>query len=116
MTSEFLRWLVGLIRSGDVHPFYISTEWRRSRAKAMKYYHGECQRCKHEKTPSVLTLATMVHHVKPVKKYPQYALSLFVFNAQTGKKEAQLIPLCNDCHAAVESKTMKATEGYPERW
>ena len=115
MTSEFLRWLTGLIRSGDIHAFYISSEWRKARAKAIKYYHGECQRCK-SKTPSVLTPATMVHHIKPVKKYPQYALSLFVFNTQTGKKEQQLLPLCNDCHAAVESKTAKVNEDYPERW
>lgn len=57
---------------------------------AMKYYHGECQRCKHEKTPSVLTPATMVHHVKPVKKYPQYALSLFVLMHKQGKKMLNL--------------------------
>lgn len=116
MTSDFLRWLVGLIRSGDVHPFYISTEWRKARAGAIKYYHGECQRCKHEKVPSVLTPATMVHHVKSVKKYPQFALSLFVFNSETGEKEAQLLPLCDACHAAVESKSAKAQESYPERW
>ena len=116
MTTEFLKWLNSLIRSGDLHPFYISTEWRKSRTAAMKYYHGECQRCKNDKTPSILTPATMVHHVKSVKKYPQYALSLFVFNPKTGQKEAQLLPLCDACHAAVESKSGKANEEYPERW
>lgn len=115
MTSEFLAWLNKLIRDGNVQPFYTSAEWRHSRAKALKHYHGECQRCK-SKTPSVLTAATMVHHVKPVKRYPQYALDMFVFNPQSGEYEPQLIPLCHDCHAAVESKVAALQEQYPERW
>lgn len=115
MTAQFLKWLKGLIAAGNVQPFYTSAPWRRARAEAIKHYHGECQRCRSQ-SPSVLTPATMVHHVKPVKAYPQYALDLFIIDEKTGKKQAQLIPLCHDCHAAVESASAAAEEQYPERW
>ncbi len=104
-----------LIASGDTQPFYTSAPWRKARAKAIKYYHGECQRCR-SKSPSLLTPATMVHHVKAVKTHPQYALDLFIIDEKTGQKQAQLLPLCHDCHAAVESASAAAEELYPERW
>ncbi len=123
MTETFYRWLKDLIKSGDIHPFYISAPWRKARAEALKYYHWECQHCKNLKTPSVLTPATLVHHAKPVKKYPQYALSLFIFDKKTGEKIPQLIPLCGDCHAechkSAEKKqqaVVETNERYPERW
>jgi len=114
VTAKFLSWLQALIRDGNVHPFYISTDWRKARAKAIKYWHGECYRCRYMKTPSTLVPATMVHHVRPVKKFPQYALSLFVVG-QAGEQEIQLMPLCHDCHAAVEAQS-KISADYPEKW
>lgn len=116
MTDEFYKWLLELIKTGDLHNFYISTPWRKARLAALEFYHFECQRCKNEKTPSELTPATMVHHVKPVKKYPQYALSLFIYDKKTGKKVPQLIPLCHNCHAAAEKKQANENQKYPERW
>ncbi len=127
MTDNFYRWLKELIKSGNVHPFYISAPWRKARAEALKYYHWECQHCKNLKTPSVLTPATLVHHAKPLKRYPQYALSLFIYDKKTGKMIPQLIPLCGDCHAEChkpadktaekkQQSAIEANERYPERW
>lgn len=114
MTRTFLAKLNKWIADGDVHPFYITGEWRKTRADVIEYWHGECYRCKHIKTPSELNAATMVHHVKPVKTHPELALSPFII--ENGKRTIQLMPLCFDCHAAMESKAAEAEEAYPEKW
>nr|DAU71472.1 MAG TPA: NinG recombination protein [Caudoviricetes sp.] len=117
MTAKFLIWLKRLIADGNVHPFYISAEWRKVRKKALEFYHYECQDCK-KKTPSIIVKATMVHHKLPLKKYPQYALSLFVYDYKTGKTNAQLIPLCHTCHEEREGRIKAKADNsrYPERW
>lgn len=115
MTKRFYLWIKQLIAKGDVHPFYISAKWRAARAAAMQEHHGECYMCKHNKTPSRLTPATMVHHVKPLKQFPQHALDLYITD-ESGNKVIQLMPLCHDCHAEIESKAAENREKFPEKW
>lgn len=114
MNRIFLLRLKKWISEGDTQPFYITTEWRKARLKAMELWHFECYRCRYIKQPSELSEATMVHHVKPVKDYPELALSLFI--TENGRSVIQLMPLCFNCHAAMESKAVRANEQYPEKW
>ena len=122
MNSAFLKKLRQWIAAGEVYRFYISTPWRKVREETLRHYHYECQNCKAQ-SPSKLTRATMVHHVRPVLAYPQYALDMFVFDGKTGEKLPQLVPLCHACHELMHDRGFPgnaepetAAEPYPERW
>ena len=65
--------------------FYRTAEWQAARAAAMARAYGLCQDCL---AAGRLTAADMVHHVKPLREYPELALV-----------PSNLRPLCNKCHA-----------------
>ena len=46
MTDKFYKWLCALIASGDVHPFYCSSQWVRLSHKVLDMDKHECQLCK----------------------------------------------------------------------
>ena len=60
--------------------FYKSDEWKKARLIAMARCFGICQDCG--------GTATMVHHIKPLRLYPELALV-----------QSNLKPLCDKCHA-----------------
>ena len=99
MTDRFLAWLLGLISSGDVHPFYVSPEWRELSKAVLADDHWNCQIC------GRANAAVMVHHVKYVKRFPHLALSRFYLD-HSGVKHRNLISVCRACHE---------TECHPER-
>lgn len=74
--------------------FYRSHKWKKKREEVLELYHHECQRCKER---GKLTKATTVHHEKPLKDYPELAFEIFLEDGTP-----QLIPLCFDCHEAIE--------------
>ena len=43
MTDKFYKWLCSLIASGDVHPFYCSSQWVRLSHKVLDMDKHECQ-------------------------------------------------------------------------
>lgn len=45
-------------------PFYLSANWKRLRKAALERDHYLCRRCKRR-------VATVVHHILPVKEYPE---------------------------------------------
>ncbi len=65
--------------------FYKSSAWINARAVSMAKHYGLCQDCKDK---GILKAADMVHHIKPLKDYPELALV-----------QSNLRPLCNKCHA-----------------
>lgn len=71
-------------------PFYLSGAWRQAREQALIRDLYLCQECL-RRVERGLQLrprhATMVHHIKPRKLYPELALSL-----------DNLESLCNTCH------------------
>ena len=73
MTRQFFRWLVNLIATGDVHPFYVTPEWRRLSADVLREDRHECQICK---ARGRFQPAAMVHHVNHVKRRPDLALDM----------------------------------------
>ncbi len=100
---ERLPELIALIRSGDVHRFYTSPEWRRKRREVFDQDHFECQVCKNKYKR--YTKATTVHHIKELRHFPSLCLSSYYTN-ESGMKERNLISVCKYCHE---------TECHPER-
>lgn len=122
MTQRFYLWLLKLIADGDVHPFYISTEWRSVRERVLREHHYECYMCKLKGKLSTRGNSTplVVHHVKPLKQYPKLALSPYITD-DSGHKVIQLMPLCHSCHEEVEGRKRKFERKgdntkFPERW
>ena len=97
MTDRFLQWIIQLIASGDVHPFYVTPEWRGLSADVLREDRHECQLCK---ARGKYRRAKMVHHVNHVKRRPDLALSWF-FIDQDGQKKRNLISVCKNCHETV---------------
>lgn len=81
---ETARWIRGLISQGKLHLFYISAVWRRTRERALKQQHYECQRCK---AKGRYERATVAHHKKYLRRRPDLALDLDNLEA-----------LCDQCH------------------
>lgn len=73
------------MRDKKAAEFYHSAVWKKVRAQAIARAHGLCQDCL---ARGIMTKADMVHHVKPLREYPEHALDL-----------NNLRPLCNACHA-----------------
>lgn len=94
MTQRFLDWLCSLIAAGDVHPFYVSPEWRELSRAVLSDDHWNCQICGR---PGA---AVMVHHVKHVKLFPALALSR-CFIDKAGNRHRNLISVCRGCHENV---------------
>ena len=63
-------------------PFYQTKAWKLIRKKILARDHYLCQRCKRRP-------ASMVHHIKALKQYPELAL-----------EPENLISLCDKCHEA----------------
>lgn len=64
--------------------FYHTGSWRRLRVLALQRDHYLCQNCLRQKR---VTIATEVHHIKPIADFPELALTL-----------DNLESLCWDCH------------------
>lgn len=115
MTDKFLQWLVALIHTGDVHPFYVTPEWR-ALSRRIISQDKECQICK---ARGSFGPADLVHHVKHVKQHPSLALDEFFF--EDGQRRRNLISVCRDCHETVchpERLRKRVHSGYAnqERW
>ena len=94
MTERFFQWLLGLIASGDIHPFYVSREWRDLSAAVLRDDHRNCQIC------GRAGAAELVHHVRHVKRFPQLALSRH-YTDERGVQQRNLISVCRGCHETV---------------
>lgn len=117
MTNTFLLWLKSLIVAGDIHPFYVSGEWRSLSAYVIdKIDRNECQICK---SKGRYRRAVLVHHVNHVKKRPELALDMYYNDA--GEQKRNLISVCKVCHETVchPERMRKAQRPHfmtEERW
>lgn len=64
--------------------FYKSKAWKVARAKSLILHFGLCQDCLYQ---GKMTDAEMVHHIKPLREFPELAT-----------EQNNLKPLCNKCH------------------
>ncbi len=71
-------------RDKDTASFYRTAAWRAARDESMRIHFGLCQDCLKK---GIIKTAEMVHHVKPLRDYPELALV-----------QKNLRPLCNRCH------------------
>ena len=72
-------------RDKNAAAFYKSERWRKARELALAMHNGLCQDCL---VQGRITDAEMVHHIKPLREYPELATV-----------QSNLKPLCNRCHA-----------------
>lgn len=102
LTAEEIRRLAA---DGRLYEFYNSKTWRRIAHKVIRAAHYECQLCKAEHK---LSRATVAHHVKHLREFPELAYD-----------ERNLMPLCHDCHDKVHERgAYAAPSGYTndEKW
>ncbi len=106
-------------RYGNNRRFYKRAEWRHLRASVIAEFRGCCADCL-ERSPSVVTPATCVHHEMTVEDWPGWALSEWYVD-QGGVLRRQLWPLCHECHDrrhGRQGRWFKNTKEplTPERW
>ena len=83
MTDKFYKWLCSLIASGDVHPFYCSSQWVRLSHKVLDMDKHECQLCKKR---GRYRRAELVHHVNHVRRAPKLALDIWYTDADGNRQ------------------------------
>lgn len=91
MTTEEI---IKALREHKDYKIYKDKTYRKLRDNVLKDFKYECQKCKEK---GKITRATMVHHVRQVKMYPELAHQEFYIDEE-GKKKRNLIPLCKQCH------------------
>lgn len=109
-----LDYIQKAIRDGQTERFYTHRAWRRKKRAVLKRFNYECQMCKKRKK---IKRAYVVHHVKPLRKFPELALSDYYVD-ETGHQQIQLLPLCFQCHEEIEGRGKKKVvdEWADERW
>lgn len=87
------------VMAGDVHAFYVTTEWKKKRKQILERDNNLCQRCLckfdggHPNKKMNLTKAKYVHHIIPMKEDFAKALD-----------DDNLVSLCFRCHEIVEGR------------
>lgn len=103
-----------LISSGRLERFYRSRGWQELSREVIADLHGECVLCR---KAHKLTKAVLVHHVKPLREYPNLAYSR-TYTDDDGE-HIQLMPLCFDCHERIHGRgKYSGPRGYTneEKW
>lgn len=101
-------WVLSLIAEDNLHAFYTSAPWESERESVLIASKRRCYDCE-RKTPALVTRATTVHHVHPLRERPDLALSRL---DEHGRR--QLVPLCPGCHWDRHHQRKAVT--IPERW
>ena len=104
MTPKLLSKLVLWIQNDQVDRFYWTREWRKIKKIRRVLDNNECQSCR---ALGLCSPAEMVHHIKPVREYPELALSLENLESE-----------CNACHNKLHPEKWKGEGGFyvDERW
>ena len=93
-------WIRQLIKENKIELFYLSDDWKELRIDVLEYFHYECQECLKK---GKYSRAICVHHVNEVRHRPELALSRHYIDVK-GVQQANLVPLCNQCHNIVHDK------------
>lgn len=109
-------WIRQLLAINKIVRFYQTKEWIALKEEVLYELHYECQECLKK---GKYTRANCVHHVNEVRHRPDLALSKYYVDKE-GKKQRNLIPLCNKCHNQIHDKLGKYTRSIgfynEERW
>lgn len=111
MSEDYLEWLKQLIKENKLEKFYHDSEWLKVKAQVRKLDHNECQQCRREGRMTLYhdedkRRQMSVHHKKPVRKYPELALSIFYVD-ENGQKKRNLELICESCHNKEHKKFKK---------
>lgn len=98
--NDLKEWINELIEKDELWRFYKSREFMRLREEVLREQHYECQICR---AKGKITKATVVHHVKHVRDYPELALSKYYID-EYGNKQRNLIGVCSPCHNRVHTE------------
>lgn len=112
MTVEQIR---KCVEDDNLHAFYTCGPWRKIRKDVLKTDKKECQTCK---ARGKYARATIVHHVKHVRDFPELALSL-IYTDEHGVEQRNLISVCKSCHEEEHPEGTQREEREPltpERW
>lgn len=104
-------YILRLIRDDRLEVFYQTDDWKDLRIDVLEEFNYECQSCL---KLGKYTRAVCVHHVNHVRKRPDLALSRYYIDKH-GKKQRQLVPLCNTCHN-IEHPEKFLGEKYKEKF
>lgn len=105
MTTEQVIWILNNL--GD-SGFYLHPEWRAKRQQILDDQHHECQECRKR---GRITTATIVHHVKHLREFPELAF-----------EDSNLEAVCSTCHNVLHPEKLrkytkkKRKEWNDERW
>lgn len=112
-TAEQIR---ELIKKDRTDIFYNSWEWRKLAESVKDENHNECYMCNQ---CGKYRRATIVHHVKHLKQFPELAYERFYID-ENGNKQIQLMPVCYWCHEDFHPKewhkSKKARYENEEKW
>lgn len=101
--DQVKQWVSRLIAEDNLHEFYTSGQWLKIRAEVLEADKCECQRCKRF---GKYERANTVHHVKPIKKFPELALSKTYID-ENGQEHRQLISVSSICHGMEDDEHIK---------
>lgn len=101
--KNLVDWINKLIAEDRLSDFYTSRPWRKARAISFEQNNYECQECKRNgkltllahpgQQPRAGEVKGIGHHKKPVRKYPQLALTV-----------SNIEPVCWSCHNKIEKE------------
>ena len=117
--GNLVTWLRYLISINRLDTFYHSRHWKKIKREVLQEQHWECEKCRVE---GILTIVRedkkrsgVVHHMKEVRKHPHLALSTHYID-EKGKKQRNLIVLCNKHHEEIHERMYKRKSLNEERW
>lgn len=84
-------------RDQEAKRFYNSKAWDVCRTTVLIRDHYLCQECLDNK---IIRVYDVVHHIKPLKDYPELALTV-----------SNLICLCHTCHSRLENEMKNINMG-----
>lgn len=129
LNKDFIKQVKKWIEEDKQIYFYHNSKWLKLRQEILRTYHNECVLCKllngkittHDnRLKNGEYRGLQIHHMKEIELYPEYCLSPTVIDIMTGKKVANLIPLCQLHHNMIHNKenNIKAKNKFmnKERW
>lgn len=90
-----------ILQFSDIREFYKTYTWKKFRNEQMRKKKYRCEECWKK---GYYRKATVLHHIKHLREYPELALT-----------ESNMEALCEECHKEAHPEEFKKTK-FKERW
>ena len=100
---------------GELWRFYHDKAWVRLSKQVRAEQNNECWFCRKRGKYSP---AELVHHIRELKEYPQYAYSRYV-TGWDGVDRVNLVAVCRSCHEHIHGRSAGGNVRHftnTERW